>query len=199
MFVTPNIPMLFMGEEYGERNPFYYFVSHLDPNLNLLVKEGRKKEFEEFYTDLEDIPDPASPDTFEKSKLSWNIGNNREHLVMSNWYRNLIDLRKNNPVLKIPDKKNLRINEYGKGFILLRWQESFQVLALLNFHKHEITIQIPDEIKGTLEKVIDSSEKKWEGPGSISPAKTTAGEEVKLPQESIVIYSSILKLTDFEW
>jgi hypothetical protein len=51
-----------------------------------------------------------------------------------------------------------------------------------------------DEIKGTLEKVIDSSEKKWEGSGSVSPAKTTAGEEVKLPQESIVIYSSILKL-----
>ncbi len=51
MFVAPNIPMLFMGEEYGERNPFYYFVSHLDPELNRLVREGRKREFKDFYTD----------------------------------------------------------------------------------------------------------------------------------------------------
>ncbi|MCA1747471.1 MAG: malto-oligosyltrehalose trehalohydrolase, partial [Bacteroidales bacterium] len=45
MFVTPNIPMLFMGEEYAERNPFLYFVSHLDPELNKQVREGRSREF----------------------------------------------------------------------------------------------------------------------------------------------------------
>jgi maltooligosyltrehalose trehalohydrolase len=65
--------MLFMGEEYGERNPFNYFVSHRDPELNRLVREGRKKEFSEFFDSAAEAPEPDAPQTFEASKLSWNI------------------------------------------------------------------------------------------------------------------------------
>ena len=46
---APYVPMLFMGEEFGEKNPFQYFVSHGDPDLVKAVQEGRKREFEYFF------------------------------------------------------------------------------------------------------------------------------------------------------
>jgi maltooligosyltrehalose trehalohydrolase len=48
LFLSPYIPLLFMGEEYGEDNPFYYFVSHSDKLLIEQVREGRKDEFKAF-------------------------------------------------------------------------------------------------------------------------------------------------------
>ena len=48
VFLSPYIPLLFMGEEYGEESPFLYFVSHSDPALVRAVREGRKNEFKAF-------------------------------------------------------------------------------------------------------------------------------------------------------
>jgi maltooligosyltrehalose trehalohydrolase len=49
VLLSPYVPLLFMGEEYGETNPFPYFVSHSDPDLIQAVRNGRRKtEFEVF-------------------------------------------------------------------------------------------------------------------------------------------------------
>ncbi|MBD3290350.1 malto-oligosyltrehalose trehalohydrolase, partial [candidate division KSB1 bacterium] len=48
LLLSPYIPLIFMGEEYGESSPFLYFVSHGDPNLIKAVREGRKSEFKSF-------------------------------------------------------------------------------------------------------------------------------------------------------
>ena len=69
--LSPYLPMLFMGEEYGETNPFLYFISHTDPELVKAVQEGRKKEFKAFKW-AGNIPDPQSEETFLSSCLSWN-------------------------------------------------------------------------------------------------------------------------------
>ena len=190
MFVTPNVPMLFMGEEYGERNPFYYFVSHLDPELNRLVREGRKREFDDFYDDSNEAINPDDEKAFEDSKLSWNIENDSEKKAMFNFYRELIHLRKNHPVLQVPDKKNLEISEEGKLYILKRWRENRRLLAVLNFEDHQksVSLQLKPGIK--MEKVIDSSAKKWNGPGEISPVQISENDEIQVREKSIVIYSN---------
>jgi maltooligosyltrehalose trehalohydrolase len=190
MFVAPNVPMLFMGEEYGERNPFYYFVSHLDPKLNRLVSEGRKKEFEKFYDDDDNVPDPASPETFEKSKLSWAIRDNPEYQAMFNYYKMLINLRKNHPVLKVTDKDQLKITEEGKVFMLQRWQGSQFVLAIMNYEKHDVPVTIPSEVPGKLQKLIASSATQWNGPGEKGPSEVSAGSQLTITKESILIYST---------
>ncbi len=71
LLFTPQIPMLFMGEEYGETRPFLFFTDHHD-ELGKLVTEGRRKEFAHFdaFTrpeTREKIPDPNAPATFEAS------------------------------------------------------------------------------------------------------------------------------------
>ena len=73
MMLTPHIPLLWMGEEYGETSPFPFFCSFLDPELIEAVRRGRREEFAALLFDWgEDIPDPQSPETFWSAKPSWD-------------------------------------------------------------------------------------------------------------------------------
>ena len=45
VMISPYLPMLFMGEEWAEPNPFLFFISHTDKELAALVNKGRKEEF----------------------------------------------------------------------------------------------------------------------------------------------------------
>jgi maltooligosyltrehalose trehalohydrolase len=85
-----GLPLLFMGEEYGETAPFLYFTSHSDPALARAVSEGRKKEF--IAKGGHDVPDPQAPETFRRSKLS----HRREgrHGALREHYRALLALRR---------------------------------------------------------------------------------------------------------
>ncbi|ASU38822.1 malto-oligosyltrehalose trehalohydrolase [Herbaspirillum sp. meg3] len=72
LLLSPQIPMLFMGEEYGAAQPFYYFTSHADEKLADAVRTGRRKEFSRFpeFADpaaLDALPDPNSFSTFMAS------------------------------------------------------------------------------------------------------------------------------------
>ena len=68
--LAPFTPMLFMGEEYGERAPFQFFSDHIDTKIATATREGRRREFAAFAQFGEEIPDPQSEETFERSKLS---------------------------------------------------------------------------------------------------------------------------------
>ena len=68
--LAPFTPMLFMGEEYGERAPFQFFSDHIDEKIATATREGRRREFAGFAQFGEEIPDPQSPGTFEASKLT---------------------------------------------------------------------------------------------------------------------------------
>ena len=98
LLCSPCLPLLFMGEEFAETNPFLYFTSHGDPELARLVSEGRWKEFEEF-TVAADFVDPQSPAAFERSKLNWGLIQEPEHRAVLNLYCELIQLRKRCPCL----------------------------------------------------------------------------------------------------
>jgi maltooligosyltrehalose trehalohydrolase len=67
---APQTPLLFMGEEYGERNPFQFFTDHIDPVIAAATREGRKREFAKFAAFAgEHVPDPQAEETFLRSKL----------------------------------------------------------------------------------------------------------------------------------
>src|SRR3990172_6337523 len=84
--LSPFIPLIFMGEEYGEEAPFLYFVSHSDSCLTDAIREGRKKEFGEFNRKTEP-PAPESPDTFHSSKLNRGAREGRRNNMLLNLYR----------------------------------------------------------------------------------------------------------------
>jgi maltooligosyltrehalose trehalohydrolase len=69
--LAPFVPMLFMGEEHGDPSPFQFFSDHVDEELALATREGRRREFAAFAAFAGEVPDPQDPATFERSKLRW--------------------------------------------------------------------------------------------------------------------------------
>lgn len=92
LLLSPNTPLLFMGEEYGEKAPFQYFIDHQDAELVRLVREGRQKEFASF--GWNNVPDPKSEDTFSASKLNWSSLEKAPHSLLLKLYQDLIKTRK---------------------------------------------------------------------------------------------------------
>lgn len=80
--LSPYIPMIFMGEEYFERNPFLYFCNFSDENIAKAVREGRMRENKQ-------VIDPQSPEAFLRSKLSWRIEGD-----VLDYYKKLIRIRR---------------------------------------------------------------------------------------------------------
>ena len=90
LLLAPETPLLFMGQEYDEPNPFQFFTDYGDPTLQKAVSEGRRNEFKDF--DFEDVPDPQSVETFERSKLNWKLGQGENPMLA--WYAALLAFRK---------------------------------------------------------------------------------------------------------
>jgi maltooligosyltrehalose trehalohydrolase len=91
---APQVPLLFMGEEYGETAPFQFFTDHDDPEIARATREGRRKEFTKFAAFAgEDVPDPQARATFERSRLRPEQGDE----ALRAFYAELIALRRNLP------------------------------------------------------------------------------------------------------
>jgi maltooligosyltrehalose trehalohydrolase len=90
---SPCTPLLFMGEEYAEPNPFQFFTDHVDPFVADATREGRKREFASFAGfSADDVPDPQAEETFVRSKLSRRVDEETRAL-----YERLLRLRRELP------------------------------------------------------------------------------------------------------
>ncbi|WP_341526841.1 malto-oligosyltrehalose trehalohydrolase [Nostoc sp. UHCC 0302] len=187
VLLSPNLPLLFMGEEYGETAPFIYFVSHSDPDLIQAVRAGRKQEFEAFHY-ADDPPDPESAETFLRSKLNWELRNQGQHKILLDWYRQLINLRQTHPVLLNKDRNFIQASsDEDKQLVFVRrWNESSELIFVLNFNSSPVTTALP--IQRNAQKQLDSADKSWSGPGSEAPEHLTTGQEIKLQPTSVVLY-----------
>jgi maltooligosyltrehalose trehalohydrolase len=91
--LSPFVPMLFMGEEYGETAPFQFFTDHIDPKIATATAEGRRREFSRFESfSAEDVPDPQDEATFLRSKLTREGDEGLREL-----YARLLELRRELP------------------------------------------------------------------------------------------------------
>jgi len=100
VLTAPFIPMLFQGEEFGSNSPFQYFADFSEePDLAKAVSEGRRKEFGQFGWKPEEIPEPGSPETFQRSKVRWEELEQEPHASLLEWHRRLIELRRQLPQL----------------------------------------------------------------------------------------------------
>ena len=90
--LSPFVPLLFQGEEWGAGTPFLYFTDHQDEQLGKLVAQGRRKEFESFGWQ-DEVPDPQAPGTFSQSRLNWDELTQPAHQELLSWYRRIIALK----------------------------------------------------------------------------------------------------------
>jgi maltooligosyltrehalose trehalohydrolase len=107
LILAPYIPMIWMGQEYGEPAPFQYFIDHGDAELIEAVRQGRKKEFGTF--GWESIPDPKSEATFNASKMNWAKLKVAQHKQQLDLYSDLLLLRKKLGILHKWNRKDMRV------------------------------------------------------------------------------------------
>ena len=189
VMVSPYLPMLFMGEEWSESNPFLYFVSHSDPQLIEAVRNGRKEEFADFHSSGE-LPDPQSEGIFLQSKLQWNLPGVGRHQIMFRYYQNLLATRKQEPALATLNRENLRTehNEEDKTLMLWRWHETQHILCIMNFSPIARQVTIYGD-QDQWHKVFDSADPGWLGPGA-APESVFKDSIISIQPESIIIYKT---------
>ena len=132
---SPFLPLLFMGEEYGETAPFLYFTSFDDSGLAAAVREGRKKEMGSHYSESE-FADPQAPGTFERCKLDWSKTAVSPHAEILRLYRDLISLRQQHPALANcrKDLTRIQFDEQAKWLVMKRSDPSgSEALLVCNF------------------------------------------------------------------
>ncbi|KAA9345531.1 malto-oligosyltrehalose trehalohydrolase [Adhaeribacter soli] len=196
ILLAPYVPMLFMGEEYAEEAPFFYFVSHSDKKLIEAVRQGRQKEFAAFGFN-EGPPDAQAPETFNRCKLNWEKRKTGKHNVMLHWHQHLISLRKTHPVLHNFCKNDVRVNLLGQaGFELHRQAVGGQkhLLCLFNLTEEVISYTFPAWSE-KWQKIVDSKEGKWletkDLVAKLLPDAAKAGTNVQLPLLSVTVYESL--------
>jgi maltooligosyltrehalose trehalohydrolase len=133
LLLSPYVPLLFMGEEHGETNPFQYFVSHGDPDLIEAVREGRRREFTAFGWAGE-VPDPQAATTFEASRPAWERVDTDPHRCHLALYHDLLRLRRAEPALRPGvGGVEVRYDEREAWLSLARRFRGRSLLALFNF------------------------------------------------------------------
>ncbi|WP_228450574.1 malto-oligosyltrehalose trehalohydrolase [Chryseolinea soli] len=184
--LSPYLPLLFMGEEYGEKNPFQYFVHHGDPQLIRHVRRGRREEFAAFHTRGE-APDPQSESTFINSKLQWDRLQEDEHQALFHYYQALIELRKKHPAFHHLDRFALEVfcEKEANVLVLHRWHHSDHAWCAMNFSKSAQPVALVED--QPLLNVLDSGDAHWKG-DEPSPSILHAGSFI-LPPESLVVYT----------
>ena len=136
----PFIPMLFMGEEYGETSPFPYFVSHGDPQLVEAVRTGRKAEFASFGW-AQEPPDPQSESTFRSAIIEpakADAGLYRALLIL---HRDLIALRVALPLLHDYDALEAQVLEQ-RVLRVTRRGAAGELTLLANFSEHPVAVAV---------------------------------------------------------
>jgi maltooligosyltrehalose trehalohydrolase len=129
VLLSPGVPLLFMGEEYGETNPFPYFVDHSDPVLVEAVRRGRAGEHEPGGAAA---PDPAAPGTYAAAKLDRSTRDDAGHARRWELYRSLVSLRRAEPALRRSSRQDTRAYAQGPVVTLLRTVDAVTVVACFN-------------------------------------------------------------------
>jgi len=125
--LLPQIPMLFMGEEWAAAQPFPFFCD-FGPDLADAVRKGRREEFARFpeFRDSamrERIPDPMSEQTFASAKLGWDDIARAPHAGSLQWYRRVLAIRHAEIVPRLAAiRAGGRYEVLGEGAVLVRWQ-----------------------------------------------------------------------------
>jgi maltooligosyltrehalose trehalohydrolase len=189
VILSPFIPLIFMGEEYGETAPFAYFISHSDNALIEAVRRGRREEFAAFQWQGE-IPDPQDEATFLQAKLRHEGCHEDQRRVLRDFYKKVLQLRKTIPALAELNREHMNVIGFEDERILFvqRWHEADQTIIIASFGAAETLIALP-MAAGKWHKLLDSAEEKWRGGGSFVPEEldSTGAVTLTLSPQSVVV------------
>jgi len=190
VLLSPFIPLLFMGEEYGERAPFQYVISHTDPELVEAVRQGRREEFASFAWQGQ-VPDPQAEATFQECVLNRSLGHEDPHRALYAFYRELLRLRKTLPAIFEAEKDTLSVatSEERQTVQLLYRHATGDVSVWLCFAEEAMNakFELP---AGAWRLLLDSAAPCWGGNAGYSPETMSSPGTINLnlAPKSVLVY-----------
>jgi maltooligosyltrehalose trehalohydrolase len=140
LLLAPHLPLLFMGEEYGEEHPFLFFCSFSDAELVEAVRSGRRKEFAAFHASGGVVPDPQDETTFEACRLTWSWEATPHKAGLRRLYQDLLAARRFWPALQnftqraarlLPGTMPEALLELRRGALTAQSDQALQVYSNL--------------------------------------------------------------------
>lgn len=185
MLAAPYVPMLFMGEEFAEKNPFQYFVSHGDKDLVKAVQEGRKREFKYFNQADGEFPDPQSEDTFEHSKINWDFKQDPQQKDIFGFYKEMLKLRKEGAFKDFSTSEiKTKIKEESKILQVSAEGGKDSLFGIFNFNSEAFSMKLSDGKEPQL--IVFSADKKFGGTSAAEDLRD--GDTLNVPKESFLIF-----------
>ncbi len=189
VLLSPFVPMLFMGEEYAEPNPFLYITHHDDADLVEAVRAGRREEFAHF-AGHDAAPDPQAVETFARSRLQPYLREEGEHQALHNFYRALLALRRELPVLTDPDaERDVSAREAERVVLLHARGDEGETVAILSFCDVETRVSLPVPA-GSWVKRIDAGEARFLGEAEVDGDRIESDGVVALtlPAHAVALF-----------
>jgi len=171
VLLSPFVPMLFMGEEWGCLQPFQYFTDHEEPWLAEAIRSGRRQEFSAFGWDPRVIPDPQAEASFEASKLVWSDASSEPHREVLAWYRSLIALRRHEPSLA-HDRLEETAVDYSEEAGWLTFRRG-AILTVCNFRDETRTVEL--DLRGARTRLASD------------PEISVASRHIALPPHAVAV------------
>ncbi len=182
VLLSPFVPLLFQGDEYGDPAPFPYFVSHSDPDLVEAVRRGRREEFAAFAWDREP-PDPQGEATFASAKLDPGLRGKDEHAALLHWHRTLLELRAREPALARLDPSSVEpsIHEHDRTLVFRRHagDDGNGVAIALHFGGGTVRVAVT-LTRGNWEVLAQSGSPEFGGEGTTVHSSVHSDGEVEL-------------------
>ncbi len=151
LLTSPFLPLLFMGEEFGERAPFPYFTSFEDPQLARAVREGRRREYGE------GAPDPQAPATFASAILDEARGGARG-LLLRRFHRALAELRRERPSLGTSAPGRTEAVADGRAVVVRRTGDFDETLAVFVLGPSATVVELPAARRGSWRPLLDAAD-----------------------------------------
>jgi malto-oligosyltrehalose trehalohydrolase len=133
LLLAPSIPLLFMGEEWGCRQPVQFFCD-FDGELGEAVRQGRRREFPQ----ISDMPDPVAEETFRQCVLKWKDARTRSGKTWLAFYRELLQIRREKIVPLKAARGAYRL--LGPHAFEVRWDK---LLLLANCGDEAVSVAAP--------------------------------------------------------
>ena len=189
VILSPFVPLLFMGEEYGETAPFQYFVSHSDPALIEAVRQGRRREFASFAWQGE-APDPQDEATYHRCKLNSALAREGRHRTLREYHRELLALRGRIAPIRDAQKEALETTTFEEAgvFMVRQWSGGDEIALVFNFSGKDHSLDLPFPT-AAWRPLLDSADPRWAGPGRSAAELSSSGQvRVERPATSLVVY-----------
>jgi maltooligosyltrehalose trehalohydrolase len=184
ILLAPQLPLLFMGEEYAEDAPFQYFTSHAGAELAEAVRRGRAEEFRSFRWAGEP-PDPQAEETLRRSTLRWETRTEGVHAQVLDLYGALLRLRRRTPALRDLDPRSVDVTRTDEPPVVWALRGDLPtggVAVCLHFGRERRTLTVP--FAGAGRVLLDSADARFGGPGAVAAA---GGAITAQPQSVIVV------------